>query len=129
MDLSLKVNVGFSIPIIVRQGEDRDLKISLSNPMLKVQGCNLPEPYQPHSGKFSSYGKIKVFWKPPGESEQKIGMQGNIALYPELKSRHIMIPITAKDRISGGKIRVVYDGAFEADGTKWAENTFPVGGK
>jgi P pilus assembly chaperone PapD len=131
MDLSLKVNLSFSIPIIVRQGEDRDLKVFLSNPMLKVQNgatfLNLD--LNRISGKFSSYGTINVFWTPPGKSEQKIGTQGNIALYPELKSRHIMIPITAKDRISGGKIRVVYDGALEADGTKWAENTFPVGGK
>ncbi len=131
ISMALKVNLGFSIPVIVRQGEDRELKVALLNPQLKVQDGHTVLNLQLGrvAGKFSSYGTISVFWTPPTGKEQKIGELTNVALYPETRTRDIQVQITAKDRIVGGKIRVVYDGKYESEGTKWAENTFPVGGK
>jgi fimbrial chaperone protein len=129
IELALNVNLGFSIPIIVRQGEDRDLKISLSNPELKIQGKQtvLKLDINRDAGKFSSYGTIHIFWQMPKGKEQEVGTLTNIALYPELKTRHIAVPLTAKENITTGKIRVVYEGKYESEGKTWAEKTFPVG--
>ena len=131
LDLALNANLGFSIPIIVRQGEDKDLKISLSNPRLEARGkyTALKVDINRVAGKFSSYGTVNVFWKPPKGDEKQIGTLANVALYPELKTRPMDIPLTTTDTIKGGKIRVVYIGKLEADGITWDEKTFPVGAK
>jgi fimbrial chaperone protein len=131
MDLSMNVNLSFSIPIIVRQGEDKDLKVALTHPQLKQEGkaSGLRLDLTRVAGKFSSYGTIRAFWTPPKGSEEMIGEMTNIALYPELKTRHIEVPIMTKyNNIAGGKIRVVYEGKYESEGKTWDEETFPVGG-
>jgi fimbrial chaperone protein len=130
MELALNVNLGFSVPVIVRQGQDKDLKISLSNPglvPLKNGGSALTIDINRVAGKFSSYGTVDVFWKPPGKSEKKIGTLTNMALYPELKTRHVNVPLTTSDSINGGSIHVVYEGKDESEGTTWAEHTFLIG--
>jgi len=131
MSMELKVNYGFSIPVIVRQGEDKDLKVALSNPQLALQGRNtiLKVDLNRIAGKFSSYGEIHAYWKPPKGNETEIGAVKNVALYPELKTRNIVIPLHTQDSLMGGKIRIAYIGKGEADGVKWDEKTFPIGGK
>jgi fimbrial chaperone protein len=129
ISMSLKVNLSFSIPVIVRQGEDKNLKVSLSNPQLALQGGRavLKVDLNRDAGVFSSYGNIHVFWKPASGSEKEIGTLNNVALYPELKTRNIIIPLLTKDNITSGAIRVAYTGALESEGTTWAEKSFLVG--
>jgi hypothetical protein len=131
--IELKVNLGFSIPVIVRSGSD-DLKVSLSSPKLEMRPSKNPkEAGRPvlnlslnrDSGKFSSYGDITIYWRPAGGSEKKVGMLNNIALYPELQQRELSIPLNQLP--TDGSIRVVYDGKLEAEGKTWAEKTFPIG--
>ena len=131
VSLALDVNLGFSIPVIVRQGEDKDLKVDFFEPQLKQEKnySVLLLELTRVAGKFSTYGTIHAYWTPPKGGEKEIGMINNVALFPELKSRHIQVPITTKDNIVGGKIRVVYEGKYESNGTTWAEKTFPVGTK
>jgi fimbrial chaperone protein len=129
VELALQANVGFSIPVIVRQGEDKDLKVSLSDPELEMQGSGtlLKVNINRVAGKFSSYGTIKVFWTPLKGDEKQIGLLSNLSLYPELKTRAVMIPLATKDNIASGMIRIIYEGKLESEGTLWAEKTFPVG--
>jgi fimbrial chaperone protein len=129
VEMALQANVGFSIPIIVRQGEDKDLKISLSDPELKAQGRGtlLKVNINRVAGKFSAYGTMKVFWKPLKGDEREMGMLSNLSLYPELKTRAVMIPLMTKENITSGTIRIIYEGKLESEGTLWAEKTFPVG--
>ncbi|MCK4945291.1 MAG: hypothetical protein KAS59_03410 [Alphaproteobacteria bacterium] len=127
ISMALSVNLGFSIPVIVRSGKDRDLKISLSSPELKMKGTKptLNMDINRDAGKFSSYGLVEVYWKPNKGKEQKIGTLNNIALYPELQKRRVNIPLDQNP--TDGKIKVVYLGKYESEGTKWAEKTFPIG--
>lgn len=129
--LSLNVNLSFSVPIIVRSGDDKDLKISLNSPQLAIGGtAEKPVPVlklnlNRDSGKFSSYGSIKVFWQPNDGPEQQIGIQNNVALYPELQQRHLTVTLTANP--TGGKLRVQYIGKYESEGKIWDEKIFPLG--
>jgi P pilus assembly chaperone PapD len=129
LSMELSVNLSFSIPVIVRQGEDKALKVSLSSPQLKLQGDGavLSVTINRDAGTFSSYGDIEVYWRPPQGKEQLIGSLKNVALYPELKSRQVNVPITAQQNISSGNIRVAYIGKLEALNTTWAEKTFAIG--
>lgn len=129
--LALNVNLSFSIPVIIRSGEDKALKVSINNPKLTMAGtAEKPTPalnldLKRDSGKFSSYGSIKVFWQPPDGAEQQIGLQNNIALYPEVQQRHISVDLSANP--TGGKIRVQYIGKYESEGKIWDEKIFPLG--
>lgn len=131
ISMSIKVNLGFSIPVIVRQGEDKALKVSLQSPKLKpgIGGAVLDVDLHRDAGTFSSYGTVSAYWKPPKGSEVKIGELSNIALYPEVPTRHLVIPLLKKYNIVGGFIRIAYTGNLEADGITWDEKTFPVGTK
>lgn len=130
VSMELKVNLGFSIPVIVRSGEDKDLKISLNSPKLEMSSDIPPVPrlgidIHRDAGKFSTYGTVRVFWKPEGGSEKEIGTMSNMALYPELETRHISILL--KENPTGGNLHIVYEGKYESDGKTWAEKTFPIG--
>ena len=128
--MDLKVNLGFSIPVIVRSGEDKELKVSIINPKLSMTADTPPSPrlkidIHRDAGKFSTYGTVKVLWTPPQGSEKEIGGMGNVTLYPELKTRSIDIPL--RESPTGGSLRIVYMGKAESDGVIWAEKTFPIG--
>jgi hypothetical protein len=129
-NVSLSVNLSFSIPVIVRQGEDKDLKISLSSPKLGMSKGAKPRPtlyvdINRDAGKFSSYGVVKVLWQPPTGKEQEIGLLNNVALYPEVQTRHIDVALT--ENPTAGSVRVVYLGKYESEGTTWAEKSFSLG--
>jgi fimbrial chaperone protein len=129
ISMQINVNLGFSVPIIIRQGEDKNLKVELQHPKLELNGGQqaLKIDLTRLSGTFSTYGEVHVYWNPPKGSEKEIGMLNNVALYPEVKTRNLVVPITTKDNISGGTIRVAYTGKYESDGTTWDEKKFPVG--
>ena len=128
VELSMNVNLGFSIPVIVRSGDDKDLKISLNAPKLQIGPNKKPELYiqvNRDAGKFSSYGTLKVSWQPPKGAEKEIGVLSNVALFPELPQRQVIIPL--RDNPTSGSLKVVYLGKYESDGKTWAETTFPIG--
>lgn len=131
VSMELNVNYGFSIPVIVRQGEDRALKISIQSPKMEPGeggGTILMLDLHRDAGKFSSYGELEVYWKPSKGGEVKVGSMTNIAVYPEVQTRHIAMPLLRQYTIVGGTLRIVYKGALESEGTTWAEKSFPVGG-
>ncbi len=128
--MALYANLGFSIPVIVRSGEDKDLKVSLINPKLAMNHKTPPAPVllidlNRDAGKFSSYGSIKVLWQPPKGEEQEIGILNNVALYPEIQQRHVEIALNQNPTV--GTLKVVYLGKLESEGTTWAETSFPIG--
>lgn len=129
LTMALDVNLSFSIPVIVRQGEDKTLKVSLSNPKLKLagKGAVLDLNINREAGTFSSYGDINVYWQPPDSKEMLVGSLNNVALYPEVKTRQVSVAIVSKQNLTAGNIRVAYVGRLEASGTTWAERVFPIG--
>jgi hypothetical protein len=128
---SLKVNLGFSIPVIVRSGEDKDLKVSLTAPSLhmsknkKHPGPELGITIHRDAGHFSSYGTLKVYWQNEQGREQQIGEMSNVALYPETESRTMDIALSQNP--TSGMLKVVYEGKYESEGKTWAEKSFPIG--
>lgn len=127
---SMQVNLGFSIPVIVRSGEDKDLKISLVSPKLDMNNDTPPRPQlsisvQRDAGKFSTYGTIRVLWRQSGKDEKEIGRMTNVALYPELDKRPLNIQLN--ENPTSGSIRVIYEGKYESDGKTWAEKILPIG--
>ena len=130
IEMEMRVNLGFSIPVIVRAGDDKDLKISLVNPKLEMSTDPTPTPrlkidLHRDAGKFSSYGQVTVYWTPSKGSEKTIGVMGNMALYPELETRPIIIPL--KENPDSGSLRIVYTGKYESEGKTWAEKILPIG--
>jgi len=132
LTMDVQVNLGFSVPVIVRSGDDKDLKISLGNPKLGVQENKgrAPTPrleidVNRDAGKFSTYGTLRVFWQPKQGKEKEIGAASNVALYPELQTRRVPIPLKAAP--DSGTLRIVYEGKYESEGKTWAEKTFPIG--
>jgi fimbrial chaperone protein len=131
---ALQVSVSLSIPVIVRNGDDPDLKIDIQSPKFEmtdhngVQKSSLTMDLARVAGKFSTYGTVSVFWKKPGgEKETRIGVLNNVAVYPEIQKRRISVALTG-EKITGGTIRIIYEGKYESKGTIWAEKTIPVGG-
>ncbi len=128
----ISVNLSFSIPIIVRNGSDDQLKVEMISPQLRIENAgNIQRPVLTMdltrtAGTFSTYGTILVFWQPEGGKEKRIGFIQNVALYPEVKKRKVTVPINTTDHVAGGKIRVVYQGKYESQGTIWDEKSFPV---
>ena len=129
--IALNVNLSFSIPVIVRSGDDKDLKISLSSPKLTIGGTiDTPTPelkidINRDAGRFSSYGTLYVYAQTAHGTDKQIGMLSNVALYPEVQHRSMVVPLTESPR--GGMLHVVYKGKYESEGTVWDDKTFPIG--
>jgi fimbrial chaperone protein len=131
--IDIKVNMSFSIPVIVRSGDD-ETRVKLSSPQFTTKKNDdggtkpiLKISLDRVTGKFSTYGSIKIFWERKGQKEQQIGLLNNVALFPEINHRSLDIPLDGV-QVKGGSVRVVYQGAYESDGTIWDEKIFPVGG-
>ena len=129
LSMEINVNLSFSIPVIVRQGEDKALKVSLSEPALRLagKGAVLDVNINRDAGTFSTYGDVTVFWQPPKGKEVVIGSLTGVALYPEVKTRKIAVPISSKDNLSAGTVRIAYIGKSESAGITWAEKSFSIG--
>lgn len=130
-NVAMAVNVGFAIPVVVRQGR-HDAKISMSDFEFVRGSLDNKNPPRLNlkvhrSGKHGAFGKIVLFWKPAGGGpEQKVGMADNVNIFSEIESRPAQIIIQEKN-ISGGQFRVVYEGRGVDKGIVFDEKVVPVG--
>lgn len=121
------VNVGFSVPVIIRIGKNDavaeiksynllppDVKAQDKRPRLMVDIAR--------SGKFSTVGEVTAFWTPPGGDEVKVGQQKGVIIYPELAGRTARVFLDQP--ISGGTLRIVYSGIEVDRGTTFDERIF-----
>jgi P pilus assembly chaperone PapD len=125
------MNVGYSLPVIIRQGAYNSTA-AISNPHFvsgSADGKNPPELKitLTRSGLYSTMGGVKVYWSPPGQSERVIGELNNVNIYAELAKREIGVKLNEK-QIAGGNLRVVYEGQGPDKGVIFDEKTIPVGG-
>ncbi|HRQ60129.1 MAG TPA: hypothetical protein PLO23_01200 [Alphaproteobacteria bacterium] len=123
-------NVGFSIPVIVRQGA-YDAGAVISDPEF-VPPANPAQPHSLHitvtrTGIHSVAGSFKVYWTPPGQEERFVGEINNINIFHEITKRRVGI-VMHEANITSGTIRIVMEGIDEMRGTIIDEKTFPVGG-
>ncbi len=125
----LTINVGFSVPIIVRRGK-YDGSASITEPKLLPPEGNHPPMmsfFLDRQGKHSTLGKVDIFWTPKGGEEKHVGVLNDVNVFAETPRRAVMVGLT-ESRISGGTFRILYSGDDADKGIKFDEKTFPVGG-
>jgi hypothetical protein len=126
----LTINVGFSVPIIIRKGKN-DATATISEPKLlpPPEGRNLPMMsfFLDRKGKYSTLGKVDIFWTPKGGQEKQVGVLNDVNVFAETPRRQVMVSLN-ESNISGGTFRIVYAGDDADKGRKFDEKTFPVGG-
>lgn len=130
MSMSLFVNLGFSVPVLVRQGPyDAQAHISdvrLAPPSGETQGVPQLSMTLNRTGKNSTIGRINVYWVSPAGDETRIGRANNVVIYPELDSRQIDVSLQVA-QMQGGSLRIVYQGDGPDRHIVFDETVIPVG--
>lgn len=127
IEASVGINVGFSVPIMLRQGK-YDTEVKISDPKFVPPQGKRPASirfYLNRTGKYSALGRADIFWTPPGGEERKIGTLNGLTVYPEVSRREASVNISEQS-LSGGKIRIIYEGAETDKGKHFDEKVFDV---
>lgn len=135
IQIGLKMNVSYSLPVVLRQGT--------YNTTASIESARLlPPPPSAKAGKndklrlnvvltrtgdYSTFGKILVYWTAPGQAEKQIGIANNVNILPENTRRSVDVYLT-ESGIPAGTLRVVYEGEVKEKGVTLDEKTFPIGG-
>lgn len=130
MNMQMMINLGFSIPIIVRQGAyDAALKIGTPQflPPAKEGAPARLRVELNRSGKNSISGSIRAYWTPAGGKETQISELNNINVFHEISKRFVDMNLQRSD-IKGGTLRIVVEGLEENKNQILDEKVFPVGG-
>lgn len=128
VSIQMGTNVGFSVPVIVRQGE--------YNASAKILDSQFVAPAKPgdnpsmlitmeRGGIHSIAGSMRVYWTPPGQEERMVGQTNNINLFHEIHQRKIGVGLT-EGPITSGTIRIAFEGIDKDRDTIYDEKTFPV---
>lgn len=130
LNLSLMVNLGFSIPVVVRQGP-YNAGVTISD--VRFIPAYQDEKRQPklelqlnRTGYNSTTGRIQVYWTPPQGNEVRIGQMNNVTIYPEINKRFVRVTLKTQE-IRGGSIRIVYEGDGPEQGIIFDEISMPIG--
>lgn len=130
LNVQMATNVGFSLPVIVRQGE-YDAGATISDPQFIAPASPGQSPVLSlmlnRTGIHSITGSVKVYWAAPGQDEILVGQMNNINLFHELTKRKVGIELTEK-AITSGTIHITFEGVDKNRGTIYHEQSFPVGG-
>ena len=122
--IGVKVNIGFSIPVIYRVGEsDATATIDAVRTAVNPNNHNLEAFVDvTRSGtRYGMLGHILLY-----HNDTMIGEVKNANLFDEITHRTFTIPLTVKE-IAGGTLRVVYKHYDPQDKTVYAEKTVAVG--
>ena len=132
----LDMRVGFAIPVSVRHGTS-DATVTISDPLFIPADTNPTardkrgrlQVQLSRTGKFGTFGRLRAYWTPAGGGEEKeVGALNYVNVYPETERRSARIILKPDVQISGGKVRVVYEGDGIDKGKVFDEKTFPIGG-
>lgn len=129
-EMKIYINLAFSIPIIIRQGDlHTDTRLTKTQLLTKqvngshYTGANI---YINNSSTSSTFGSLKVFWQKDGQStEKQIGILNNVAIYPEVSNRIITIGFT-NHNIERGVMRIEYQGSDNFKGTTFFNEQIDV---
>lgn len=130
MAMSLFVNLGFSIPVMVRQGAyDGDARIDnvrLLPASPDTGGTPQLSMTLRRTGKNSTVGRVIVYWVSPAGEETLIGRANNVVIYPERDVRTLDVPLKVL-QIQGGSLKIVYQGDGPDRHLVFDETIIPVG--
>ena len=127
----LKLNLSFSIPVILRQGEpDVAVKFLEAQPVKRLinseykYGVDLK---MSRKGISSSLGNVKIFWKPDaGGAERQMGILNGLPIYTESPGRNIAIGMPEMTASEDGTLRVIYEGDGVYEGIVFDEHIAKV---
>lgn len=124
----ITINVGFSVPVIVRQGSN-DAKAKIAEPKFVRGSADGKKPprvefFLDRTGKFSTLGRADIFWRASGGAdEKKVGTLNDLNVYAETARRSVSIALNDKE-IVGGTFRIVYEGDEIDKGISFDEKVF-----
>lgn len=127
IEAELNMMMSFSIPVTIRK-QVSPPEVSISN--VEAIPAEAGSPMRlavtlERKGEGSSFGAVVVEYQKDANSEVKLlGRRQNVAIFPELDSRHLVIPLRENGIPSGAWVRVAYEGRAEFDGRVWAEKVF-----
>jgi len=108
--VSMKINVGVAIPVIIRHG---DVSATGKIQDFEIVGSSKTESGKPElkftalrEGNASTLGRVDVAWSPDGQNYEDIGFITNFNLFTEINKRYGAVPLEKIPR--GGSIRVLY---------------------
>lgn len=120
------INVGFSVPVMLRKGR-YDTTAEIVEPKYKPAEGKLPHRIVFHvnrTGKYSAIGRALVYWAPPsGGEEMLVGTLNGLNVYAETPRREVRVQLSDKS-VSGGKIRIRFEGDDVDEGKVFDEKTF-----
>lgn len=132
VSVGMGMNVGLAVPVIIRQGA-YDGTATIGAPRFTPGSADGKTPSRieftiTRGGKFSTIGNVNVFWKKPeGGEEVLLARQNAVNIFHEVPQRQMRIPLKLK-QVSGGTVRIVFEGDGPDKGITFDEKTFPVGG-
>ncbi len=95
--VSVLINMGVTIPVIVRHGKvSATAKLGTPTIVEAVQTkSNKPELHLPitRSGNASTIGLLEVIWQPQGGEARRIGRITNLNIFTEITTRYIKLPL------------------------------------
>lgn len=120
----VKVNVGFTIPVVYRVGESTAQPV-FGTITMGIDKAGRPEvviPVTKVGGEtYGVMGQIVITYE-----GKKVGEVRNANIFPEVSSRVYKIPLNIQ-KLSGGSLRIVYRHYDSNNQTIYAEKTVPVG--
>ncbi len=122
------MNLGFAIPVIVRNGQG-STGVSLAGAEFSVDELNrLGLKVQlRRDGNFSAYGRLRIYWRQNQNSaESQIGTLQNVAVFSDVQNREATVLLETQ-QVPAGILRVVYEGADEYAGRTWIDQSFAIG--
>ncbi|MBU0991173.1 MAG: DUF916 domain-containing protein [Proteobacteria bacterium] len=106
--ITIDIVFGVSIPIIVRQGNAADIRITPHAPKLITKDNEyFLETELERTGLFSVFVDVEAFLIPAsGDQPIKLGENKGLAIYTQNKNRMVPLPIKNRDLLTNGKIEI-----------------------
>lgn len=121
----VSVRVGYSIPVVIRAGAFEE-KGSIGQIAMRRTGTNkltVDVPVIRNEGNHALIAKLEAYHINGGE-EELVGEVVNAHVFTEVDQR--IVPVTLKDEIQGGSLKIVLKSVESGNDTIFDEETFPL---
>jgi P pilus assembly chaperone PapD len=122
--VGVKVNVGFTIPVVYRVGES-DAKVEIGKIETRINQksgrIEVLVPATKSKSNFGILGRLEIYYK-----DDLVGQVKNANIFPEINQRTFKIPLTV-NTMSGGSLHIVYKDFHKDQDNILTEKTVPVG--
>jgi P pilus assembly chaperone PapD len=120
--VGVKVNVGFTIPVVYRVGQS-DATAQIGNVTTQINQNGKIEvsiPVTKSGGNFGLLGNMSIYY-----DGKVVGQVKNANIFSEAKNRTFKVPLNV-DKLSGGELRIVYRDFNAKKNLIFAEKKVPI---